>query len=475
MLVNKIVSTFGDHSSLVPIFTKDVVNSLGMTGFSYDAGGKIEAKDRFIDEFGTMGIWLGGLPIFKGVLNKTLYKAFKLNPNIDTRLIKDKEQLEIAKKYAKTVAEKLGNPEIEASLLKASEKSKLFKGLFLGKFAAATALTLASFFTLVKIKQSYTRKQIERDFWERKSQEHFYNNNVANSPAFKGFKVEENAGKVNKANNKNISFKGAGSVMKGIGNWVSGAAFDPVKNLFLVDAGITGERLGSSRTKTEFAEYAIKEGSLLFFLYVAGKYVQKGIEKFSEKVLKRPIDLHAEVLSSKELKESIKNGSLAEDVKKFSKDLSKTEIFDFLHNESNKENLVVKAAKKSGLAKTIKTKENGLWGSVKWLFNKGKDTGIIDPHQFISKKDLTSLAESLENLANSPKLTKQGLDKYLKTSTRFKIGSVVANMGISCLFLGLVVPYAMMKYRQKQNGNKEFHVQSEIQKEMEKNFKGRIA
>ena len=74
MLINKVTSAFGDHSSLLPLFTKDVVNSAGMTAFSYDAGGKIEAKDRFIDEFGTQAIWLGGLPFFKWAFNKTAYK-----------------------------------------------------------------------------------------------------------------------------------------------------------------------------------------------------------------------------------------------------------------------------------------------------------------------------------------------------------------------------------------------------------------
>ena len=47
MLINKVTSAFGDHSSLLPLFTKDVVNSTGMTAFSYGAGGKIEAKDRW--------------------------------------------------------------------------------------------------------------------------------------------------------------------------------------------------------------------------------------------------------------------------------------------------------------------------------------------------------------------------------------------------------------------------------------------
>ena len=67
----KIISTFGDHSSLYPLATKDIINSIGMTAYSYDAAGSdknekvIEAKDRFIDEFGTEAIWLGGLPFFK--------------------------------------------------------------------------------------------------------------------------------------------------------------------------------------------------------------------------------------------------------------------------------------------------------------------------------------------------------------------------------------------------------------------------
>ena len=95
---------------------------------------------------------------------------------------------------------------------------------------------------------------------------------------------------------------------------LGGFMFDPVKNLFIVDAGITGERLIASRTKTEFAETAIKEGSLLFFLYVAGRYVQQGIEKISEKFGK-PIELHAEVLSSGYMKDAISTGKAAEDVK----------------------------------------------------------------------------------------------------------------------------------------------------------------
>lgn len=466
MLINKITSTFGDHSNLLPLFTKDVVNSTGMTAFSYDAGGKIEAKDRFIDEFGTQAIWMGGLPFFKWAIDKTVYKLAKINPDIDVRLLKDKNQLSVAQNFAKTLTDR---KDIAQTLEHAVEHAAKAKGLFLGKFAAATALTLASFFTLVKVKQHYTKKEIEKQFWAKKSEQHFYNNNVAKSPAFKAFTMGENSPKAEKSASKNISFKGLASTL-------SGFMFDPVKNLFIVDAGITGERLVNSRTKTEFAETTIKEGSLLFFLYVAGRYVQKGIEKISSKFGK-PIELHAEVLSSSYMKDSIASGKVNQDVKAIktliesAKESKNTkELFEYIYNNKNADNTVIKAAKHSGVIKTI------IEGSrIQKIMGKAKNTHIIDPHQFISVGSVEEIADNIKKLAEAaPKGDK--LAEFLKKCRNMKIGSVAANMGLTCLFLGLIVPYTMMKYREKQqNGKKEFHVQSEIEKQLEQNFKGRIA
>lgn len=479
MLINKLTSAYGDHSNLLPLFTKDVVNSTGMTAFSYDAGGKIEAKDRCIDEFGTQAIWMGGLPGFKLLIDLTAYKLAKINPNVDVRLLRDKEQLGVAQKYAKTLKDK----NISKTLNHAVKNTKLAQGLFLGKFAAATALTLASFFTLVKVKQHYTKKEIEKQFWAKKSEQHFYNNNVAQSPAFKAFMP---AGEQQKANNKNVAFKGLASK-------ITDVMFDPVKNLFIVDAGITGERLIASRTKTEFAETAIKEGSLLFFLYVAGRYVQEGIEKLSEK-LGKPIGLHAEVLASGYMKDSIVSGKAAEDVKQvkaltnavnaakdnFKADKSvtaknelinaKKALYEFIYDAKNQDNTVIKAAKHSG---TIKTIVNGSWWQK--LTGKAVNTHKIDPQKYIKIGDIDNCADNIEKLYKQA-VKHNNIEAFLKKCRNMKIGSVAANMGITCLFLGLIVPYSMMKYREKhQNGKKEFHVQSEIERQLEQSFKGRVA
>ena len=487
MLINKLTSTFGDHSNLLPLFTKDIVNSAGMTAFSYNAGGEIEAKDRFIDEFGTQAIWMGGLPFFKLAFDLTAYKLANLSPDVDVRLLKDVEQLGVAQKYAASLKDK----KISETLNNVVKHAPLAKGLFLSKFASATILTLASFFTLVKVKQHYTHKEIEKAFWARKANEQQYTSNLTQSPAFKAFNTSQ-AEEQNK-NNKNVAFKGLASSL-------SAFMFDPVKNLLIVDAGITGERLAASRTKTEFVETGIKEFGLLTLLYVLGPYIQSGIEKISEKMGK-PIGLHAEILSSEYMKNNIKNGSAqadvnevkslinavktAEDMLKTLKNTANTEqisniqkqitdakkaLFEFVYSEKAQNNTVIKAAKHSG---TIKTIINGNWWQR--LTGKAVNTHKIDPHKFISISDLESVANNINKLSNQA-ITKKDIGAYLKKCRNMKIASVAANMGITCLLLGLIVPFSMMKYRAKQqNGNKEFHVQSEIEKQLEQSFKARMA
>ena len=92
--IGTIYSTLGNPSSLVPLAIKDVANSLGLTTGSYITGDKLEGKDRFLDEFGTEAIWLFGLPVFKKITDLTLYKALKLDPKSDVRLLDTPEILD---------------------------------------------------------------------------------------------------------------------------------------------------------------------------------------------------------------------------------------------------------------------------------------------------------------------------------------------------------------------------------------------
>ena len=67
-------SKLGSNASLLPLAVKDLANSTGLTVGSYITGKDVESKDRFIDEFGTEAIWLGGIPFFKKFADLTFYK-----------------------------------------------------------------------------------------------------------------------------------------------------------------------------------------------------------------------------------------------------------------------------------------------------------------------------------------------------------------------------------------------------------------
>ena len=91
-----VYSILGNNSSYVPLAIKDVANSCGLTAASYIAGDKAEGKDRFIDEFGTQIIWLGGLPAFNKLFSLILFKPAKLDSKIDARILKNSEILKAA-------------------------------------------------------------------------------------------------------------------------------------------------------------------------------------------------------------------------------------------------------------------------------------------------------------------------------------------------------------------------------------------
>ena len=99
-LTSKTISILGNPEAITPLLIKDTATSYSLTQFAKRDGGSIESTDKFIDEFGTMAIWLGGIPFFKKILDKTLYKAAKLDPNTDVRVIQNEAHRQFAQKNA---------------------------------------------------------------------------------------------------------------------------------------------------------------------------------------------------------------------------------------------------------------------------------------------------------------------------------------------------------------------------------------
>ena len=140
----------------------------------------------------------------------------------------------------------------------AKQQSKT-KNTAVAKFFISTGLTIATYIGLTKAKHKYTENKIRKNI------------------------LKEEQAKRND-NTQNPSFKGLGKTIQGF-------AFSPVKNMWILDGAITGERLADSRSPQEFIGYFIKEMSTLCFMYYAGGKIQDALEKYAHSKYNKSIGL----------------------------------------------------------------------------------------------------------------------------------------------------------------------------------------
>ncbi len=424
MMINpaKIYSTLGNPNSLIPLGVKDVSSCVGMTAGSYVTG-KEEGFDRFIDEFGTETLWLGGIPALKWIYDKTVFKAFGLDAKIDPRNLKDMDMFEKVKKYAPS-------EEIKKNLEKAGENKRLFKNLAATKFFASTILAAGAYVGLTKLKQKYTDQKIRKNL-------------------IKEYQEEVKKKEVENQNNEKDVKTGQPS-FKGLGKIVEEFAFSPVKNMYILDGFITTERLKDSRTPQEFAGYVIKEGSALLFLYYAGKKIQQFMENSAKKKHDKSITLDSRVLESEELKKIFHDGTIEKSIKDFdAANTSNGNLYEFLHQ--NPENEVVKIAKKSDVLKTY-----------------GK-TNKIDTRAFVDFDEVKGINKQVNELYTQYKnALKKGetTDEFFAKVRKLKRNSINMNIGACILALGVITPAIMLLKRKTDKGGSEFQTKKEIKDEL---------
>jgi len=448
----KVISTLGNKDSLIPVMIKDGVDSTSLTYNSYKAGGLVEGIDRGIDEFGTQAIWIGGIPFYKKLIDLTAYKLKKINHNVDPRVIANKEYASWAKENAQGIIDKSGQTVKDAISDCLKDGGQLAKKLYKGKIIAATALTLITYFLLTKSKQKNTKKNVISELKaqnnaenkNKNSKDTFYNSYNQILKAEQGKSIFSGFDKFTK--NTTPSFSG---LMQNLSDAIM---FNPVHNMKIIDAGITTERLACSRNKTEFCEHAIKEGAFLFFIYGFGNLLEKGINKLSDKVFKKPIDLKIDVLMDGKFKEALSSGKIAADAAKLpSSNAGLTDKLNFIIN--NPDNIVVQAAKKSNIIQTVKNKA-------------GKN--VVDTSKFIDLEAFENLAKDLLNINEKFSKSNEPINKFLNKTKGLKVGSTLANIGISCFILGYLIPKAVYKYREYKTGSTKFHVAEDIKNNAEK-------
>ncbi len=416
--VGTIFSTLGNPNSLIPLAIKDMSATAGMTASSFVTG-KEEGQDRLIDELGTQALWLGGIPGFKWLFDKTVFKTFGLDSKFDVRNLKNKDVFEKIKEYAPT-------DEIRQGIEKIGNKQGTFKNVALWKFFIATGATIATYIGLTRAKQAYTENKIK--------------NNLINE-----YYAKQHKDKKEEVDNSKTSFKGVGDVVKNF-------AFSPVRNMWILDGAITGERLADSRTPQEFVGYSIKEGSLLFFMYYAGGKIQEYFENRANKKYQKSIGLDARVIEDDSVKKVFEDGSIQKSLDEFKKvaDLKDdAKLYEFLHK--NPENEIVKVAKKSD------------------IITLHKETGKIDTRKYIDLEDIKGINNKLETLYKQYQeaiANGQTSEKFFKGVKKLKRHSIVMNIGSCILALGVLTPLAMLSKRLLGKDDAEFQTKKQIREQL---------
>ncbi len=415
--VASIFSTLGNPNSLIPLAVKDVSSTTAITASSFLTG-KEEGQDRLIDEVGTQIIWLMGIPAFKWLFDKTIFKAYGLDSKFDVRNLKDKDVFEKIKEYAPT-------DDIKKNIEKIGKKQGLFKNVALYKFFFATGATIASYIGLTRAKQAYTENKIKQNLIKE------FNEN----------KEKENNSTIKQ---ENPSFKGLGEIVKNF-------AFSPVKNMWILDGAITGERLADSRSPQEFAGYSIKEGLYLFFMYYAGGKIQEMLEKRADKKYHKSIGLDARVIENGKLQKAFVDGTIKKSLEAFEKikDKKDADIYEFLHK--NPDNEIVKVAKDSDIISML-----------------GK-TDKIDTRKYINLNDIKSTYEKIDKLYKQfLEATSKGetADTFFKGVKKLKRHSVITNIATCIFALSVVTPAAMLVKRLLGKDNSEFQTKKEIREQL---------
>ena len=463
--VSKIFSKLGNNTgSVVPMFAKDIASS-GLTSYTYfKDGGKMDGAEKAIEEFGTTVIWLGGIPLVKKIIDKTVFKKAGINPDVDAKKLftTGKEKSVQTVEYAKEKALSLGESfkEQAQDLTKIAKNKNLAKKLAIGKFAISTAAVGLALYGLITFKQKRTEKKVEESIRAKYAQNASLKNALNKNDVYTAFKQNNATHK-----SKEPSFKGAGIIPFFMTN--------PVANTAIVDGVITGTRLKEARKGEKF-EVGLREACQLAFIYGLAKPLQKGLEFIGKNVFKKPIDLDYSVLDSSTLKEAAeqvkqgKSSKLLEQAKELTTIAGKDKkvgnnaakkMIDFIFDGKNSK--IADVLKRSGDVGVYKTKAGVEQLSL--LSNISAD------------KVRTTAQNTIDIVENASKSA--DVSKYLKQTKVLKGAAIAANILISAFLMGYVQPKLNIALRKKlHNGDNTNPAIRNLENEMQQKlvFEGKI-
>ena len=400
MSVINIISSIGNNSSPYPLLVRDCgiegPFKIGLT-YSQNLKDSKEAannafRERFIDEYGTSAVWLGGIPLF-GKLCDWGIKKLGYNPNINPKLFNENENSKQGMKINIKKFEKTAPKEVE-EMKKALENRKVFEGLLAGKFAISTIIPIILMGVAIpKLNFALTDKINEKRKLKKQEEK----------------AIEEKK----ETEGTNPSFKGLASTL---------ANTTTLEKMAVTDAGLTVGRVATGRNRNEKLELGFKMIMMMFLNFVAPFGIAKFFDTISGKLFGTNVDLDVKLLDNKEFLNAIKNNTL---------EMPEENIIEYL--DKNPKSQFSKLASQ--------------YCDVKYL-----DNGVRDPRCYVDEKKIKKFINEIKKFSKDA-LNNKNVDEFSKKAIKIKTFNILANITVSSLLLAVGLPKLIFVLRKKVTGS----------------------
>lgn len=417
MTITNIISAIGNNSSIYPLLVRDCCieapSKILIARRENSKESQIKANDatreKFIDEYATSAIWLGGIPAVEKLADKYISKK-GYNPNVNIKLFgeekKEGSSLVQGIEYNIKKFSQYSNKDVQdavADLIKVRDNKAVYEKFLTKKFAAATIIpTLIMGFVLPKLNFALTRKVKENRNTQLPLNVPTKSFTSLNRTKFSDFYEKQN---------KDIVFTG------GLTSTI--ASLRTVDKMAISDGGLTVGRVSTSRNKEEGYANAFRMIGSMILNFVTPVYIAKGLDKLANKLFKINVNLDPLILDNEEFISAIKENKI-----ELPKSNSPKDLMDFIDSKPN--SLFSKFAQKMKKVSYLKS-------------------GIRDPRKFVDMNDLSDFKTEFESFIDSARASKN-IEKFAKKAKYVKCANILANVGISSFLLAGVLPAATYKF-----------------------------
>ena len=414
--ISAIISAIGNNSSVYPLLVRDCGIEVPTKVFlTYQQNkddeevAKLATRERFLDEYATSAVWLGGIPLLDKISNYIIKKK-GFNPLINPKMFNEEKfqglQYNIEKFKAKA-------PDAIKDLEKLTDinTQKYYKKLLAGKFLASTIIPIAFMgFILPKMIFASSARRIEKLRQKRAAQ-----NKTMLEPVMRpNFKAPKKGiwEDFSLTSNKPVAFTGLSLAKL--------ATVSTQDKMMITDGGYTVGRVVTARKKNEAIDVGFRLSGMMFLNFVAPKWIENALNKISG------LDLDPIMLADKNFTSKVKSGGIV-----LPADDKPETLLKFV--DANPDSMFVKLANQ---------------------FKKVtmQDNNIRDPRAYVDFEALGKFRNSIANfIEKAPK--NKNFEKYLLKSKILRSVNILLNVVISSFLLAYALPKATFAFRKLVTGS----------------------